>query len=261
MATVLPVAGIHAPSARPRAEAGHEFSAKIRRLGVKVESYPTPNQGERRDGAQPDIVLLHYTAMPDTATVLKRLANPEAEVSAHYVVSPEGGVWQMVDEAMRAWHAGAGRWGACDDVNSRSIGIEIVNAAKEPFAAPQMRSVEVLVAGIMERWRVPPERVLGHSDIAPGRKIDPGPRFDWRRLALQGLAVWSEAVGEGAGWDRFMQDARVFGYTAEVEREVLLQAFRDRFRPGVTGELDGVDCARMVDLAAQYPVDPGAALA
>nr|WP_256471634.1 N-acetylmuramoyl-L-alanine amidase [Oceanicola sp. 502str15] len=205
--------------------------------------------------------MLHYTAMSDTETVLKRLATPEAEVSAHYVVSPQGEVWQMVDEELRAWHAGAGRWGGCEDVNSRSIGIEIVNAAKEPFAAPQMRSVEALVEAIMARWGVPPCRVIGHSDIAPGRKIDPGPRFDWRRLAVQGLAVWSEAQGAGAaGWDRFMQDARVFGYTAEVTPEVLLRAFRDRFRPGVSGELDGVDCARIADLAARFPADPDAAL-
>ncbi|MFY0635785.1 MAG: N-acetylmuramoyl-L-alanine amidase [Vannielia sp.] len=199
--------------------------------------------------------------MPDTETVLKRLATPEAEVSAHYVVSPQGEVWQMVDEELRAWHAGAGRWGGCEDVNSRSIGIEIVNAAKEPFAAPQMLSVEALVEAIMARWSVPPRRVIGHSDIAPGRKIDPGPRFDWRRLAVQGLAVWSEAQGAGAAdQDRFMQDARVFGYTAEVTREVLLRAFRDRFRPGVSGELDGVDCARIADLAARFPADPDAAL-
>lgn len=234
-----------------------------------MQQYPSPNRGERRGGARPDIVLLHYTAMPDTDLVLKRLATPEAEVSAHYVVSPQGAVWQMVPEEARAWHAGAGRWGGCDDVNSRSIGIEIVNAAVEPFAAPQMRAVEALVAGIMARWQVPPERVLGHSDIAPGRKIDPGRRFDWRRLAMQGLAVWSEArdeergearAGAAADWDRFMQDARAFGYTAEVERELLLAAFRDRFRPGLRGDLDGTDCALMADLAARYPVDPGAAL-
>ena len=102
--------------------------------------------------------------------------------------------------------------------------------------------------------------VLGHSDVAPGRKVDPGPRFDWRRLALQGLAVWSEATGEVADWDRFLHDAQVFGYTAEVEPEVLLQSFRDRFRPGVSGELDGVDCARMADLAVRYPAEAGAAL-
>nr|WP_274608839.1 N-acetylmuramoyl-L-alanine amidase [Vannielia litorea] len=251
----MPVAGTRAPSAPPRGERGHEFSYENSGAGVKLASYPSPNQGARRGGARPDIVLLHYTAMPDTETVLKRLANPEAEVSAHYVISPEGGVWQMVDEAARAWHAGAGRWGGCDDVNSRSIGIEIVNTAVEPFSAPQMRSVEALVAGIMARWAVPPERVLGHSDIAPGRKIDPGPRFDWRRLALQGMAVWSEARGEAADWDRFCQDARVFGYTAEVERDVLLTAFRDRFRPGAKGALEGMDCARMADLAARYPVD------
>ncbi|QDC11648.1 N-acetylmuramoyl-L-alanine amidase [Oceanicola sp. D3] len=201
--------------------------------------------------------------MPDTDLVLKRLATPEAEVSAHYVVSPAGGVWQMVDEAARAWHAGAGRWGGCVDVNSRSIGIEIVNAASEPFAAPQMRAVEALVGGIMGRWALPPERVLGHSDIAPGRKIDPGPRFDWRRLALQGLAVWSEAKeAAGAGDEAaFCQDARAFGYTADVPPDTLLAAFRSRFRPGASGPLDATDCARMADLAARYPVDPEALIA
>lgn len=226
---------------------------------MQVHTHPSPNRGKRRKDALPDIVLLHYTAMTDTGAVLDWLANPRSEVSAHYVVSPAGEVWQMVEEASRAWHAGAGRWGGCEDVNSRSIGIEIVNGGLEPFAAPQMLAVETLVAGIMDRWTVPPERVIGHSDMAPGRKIDPGPRFDWRRLALQGLSVWSGAEGAVADWDRFLQDARVFGYTGAVAREVLLGAFRDRFRPGVTGGLDGTDCARMADLAARYPAESGAA--
>ena len=224
---------------------------------MEILSHPSANCGPRRGGARPDIVLLHYTAMTDTGEVLERLCDPGAEVSSHYLVSPSGEVWQLVEEAERAWHAGAARWGGCADVNSRSIGIEIVNGGAEPFAAPAMQAVELLVAGIMERWSVPPERVLGHSDVAPGRKADPGRRFDWRRLALQGMAVWSEAEARGeADAAGFLRDARLFGYTAEVESEVLLEAFRSRFRPGARGALDAVDCALVADLAARYPVAP-----
>ncbi|MDF1873934.1 N-acetylmuramoyl-L-alanine amidase [Vannielia sp.] len=226
---------------------------------MQIEQFPTPNMGERRDGALPDSVLLHYTAMGETRAVLEWLATPEAQVSAHYVISPEGAVWQMVPEEMRAWHAGAACWGGCVDVNSRSIGIEIVNTSVEPFAWPQMRAVETLVAAIRERWAVPVERVLGHSDVAPGRKIDPGRRFDWQALARQGLAVWSEAQGTGGADEaRFMQDARAFGYRADVPFDTLLEAFRSRFRPAARGGFDATDCARMADLAARYPVDLGA---
>ncbi|WP_299792348.1 N-acetylmuramoyl-L-alanine amidase [uncultured Marivita sp.] len=193
---------------------------------------------------------MHYTAMDCAEKARDWLCHDEAQVSAHYVIGPDGTVWQLVDEADRAWHAGAGAWGPVTDVNSRSIGIEIANTGSTPFAAKQMDALDTLVAAIMARHAIPPERVIGHSDMAPGRKIDPGARFDWRRLARQGLAIWPEPEGEGD----FTDNVRAFGYTADVPRDTLLAAFRLRFRPGATGPLDDTDRAIMANLAKRWPV-------
>lgn len=216
--------------------------------------HPSPNFGERREGALPDMIVLHYTAMSDTGEARDWLCNPEAEVSAHYLISTTGDLIQMVSEDMRAWHAGAGRWGTVEDVNSRSIGIEITNTGSQPFSEPQMDALEGVMRRIMARWAIRPERVIGHSDMAPGRKIDPGARFDWRRLAREGLSIWPEGR-EASTSETFFDDARRFGYTAEVEPDVLLAAIRGRFRPWATGPLDAKDAGLMAELATRFPVD------
>ncbi len=182
------------------------------------------------------------------------LCNPKTEVSAHYLIAEDGEVISLVDEAMRAWHAGAGRWGAVTDVNSRSIGIELANPGDCPFAAAQMDALEVLLRGITQRWAIRPERVIGHADMAPGRKIDPGLRFDWLRLARSGLSIWPSSVA-GAPSSDFDALARRFGYTAEVDDDTRLAAFRLRFRPRVTGPVDDTDRAMIADLAQRFPVD------
>ena len=219
-------------------------------------SHASPNFGERKGGAVPDIVVLHYTAMASAEEAIARLCNPEFEVSAHYLIDPQGRIVQMVDEAKRAWHAGAGQWGDVTDVNSRSIGIELANAGNMPFAAAQMDALEELLHDINTRHAIAPERVIGHSDMAPRRKIDPGPRFDWRRLALGGLSVWSEKnMSLPVDADRFSDDLATFGYGAGIALDARLSAFRDRFRPHHIGALDGVDMAIARDLAVRFPVD------
>ena len=216
-----------------------------------ILDHPSPSCGPRRDGARPDLIVLHYTAMESAGAALDRLCDPEVEVSAHYLICEKGRIWGMVDEEMRAWHAGAGRWGDVVDVNSRSIGIELANFGDHPFPEPQMAALEALMPGIMARWDIPPERVIAHSDMAPGRKCDPGPRFDWSRLALQGLSVWPEAGEPGD----FEADAAAFGYpVGDVAPEVLLEAFRLRFRPWGEGGLGEADRAVMAGLAARWPV-------
>lgn len=187
--------------------------------------------------------------MESCAAALERLCDPVAEVSAHYLIDTDGTVLGLVAEEARAWHAGAGSWGGREDVNSRSIGVELVNPGSEPFAEPQMRALEGVLAGVLERWSLPPQAVIGHSDMAPDRKADPGPRFDWRRLALQGLSVWPEI---GVAGD-FVADLARFGYP-QVASEILLTAFRLRFRPWARGPLDEVDRALAADLARHYPV-------
>lgn len=211
----------------------------------------SPNFGPRRDGLTPELVVIHYTAMADCDAALRVLCSPAREVSAHYLIRRDGRVVALVDEAMRAWHAGAGQWRGRGDVNSRSIGIELDNDGTAPFSAALMDALDALLPGILARWSIPPEGVIGHSCMAPGRKIDPGPRFDWQRLARRGLALWPSQSGPlPVDAARFRADATAFGFP-DVAHDLLLQAMRLRFRPHATGALDGFDCSIMAEMAAR----------
>ncbi|MFO1186285.1 MAG: N-acetylmuramoyl-L-alanine amidase [Alphaproteobacteria bacterium] len=158
-----------------------------------IES-PSPNFGERRDGAPVDMLVLHYTGMPTAQAALARMMDPAAEVSAHYMVDETGDIYRLVAEDKRAWHAGQSYWAGATDINSRSIGIEIVNPGHEfgyrDFPEGQIAALEELLLGILARHAIPPSRVLAHSDVAPERKEDPGERFPWERLAKAGIGVW-----------------------------------------------------------------------
>lgn len=156
--------------------------------------HPSPNHGERQGPI--DMLLLHYTDMPRAEEAVALLCSPAAQVSAHYVVGEDGRVWRLVDEGRRAWHAGRSWWAGESDINSRSIGIEISNPGHShgyrPFPEAQMLAVMALCRDILARHRIPAHRVLGHSDVAPGRKIDPGHLFDWRGLARSGIGVFPD---------------------------------------------------------------------
>ncbi|WP_269844478.1 N-acetylmuramoyl-L-alanine amidase [Acidimangrovimonas sediminis] len=215
--------------------------------------YPSPNHGPRKDGLLPSLVVLHFTDMPSAAEARARLCDPEAAVSAHWLIAEDGTTEQLVDEARRAWHAGAGEWRGQSDINSRSIGIELANPGNRPYPEPQMAALEGLLRAIMSRWDIPPEGVIAHSDMAPGRKVDPGARFDWRRLALQGLSVWPE-VGTGAEQGdpaAFLSHARAFGYP-EAAPAKILHSFRLRFRPWGQGEVGAEDAGLAEGLARRY---------
>ncbi len=233
----------------------------------------SPNFGPRRDRAVPTLIVLHYTAFTSAEAALDRLCDPVAEVSSHFLIGRSGTCWHLVDEAARAWHAGAGSWGGQGDVNSRSIGIEIDNDGASPFSEPAMAALEGLLGDLLGRWQIAPQGVIAHADMAPLRKSDPGPRFDWGRLALQGLACWPQAsaADEGArapedaapsatmtAPDAVQADLVHFGYPADVPFAALLAAFRARFRPWCRGPLDATDAAIARDLATRFPVDPGA---
>ncbi len=240
-------------------------SAKRRNLRVWVEcatSAPSPNFGPRRGGVRPDLVVIHYTGMSSAEAALARLCDPLAEVSAHWLIAEDGRVWELVDEAMRAWHAGVGTWRGAGDVNSRSIGIELANAGPiagfPPFPEPQMTVLEALLDGIAARWGVGPEGVIAHSDMAPRRKIDPGPKFDWRRLALGGRAVWTEPdILEGAAdWPEFQAAATAAGYAPpDGDWDAVLEAVRLRFRPWARGaEPSADDVAVLSALTRGWPL-------
>lgn len=234
---------------------------------MEIVPHASPNFTARRGGARPDMIVLHYTGMERECAALARLSDPVAEVSAHWLVGADGTAFALVDEAMRAWHAGAAGWGGVRDVNSHSIGIEIANPGHHlgypPFPEPQMEAVEALVRAAMRRWSIPPERVVGHACVAPGRKIDPGEKFDWRRLARRGLAVWLDPGPSGGAADaaRFRAAARAFGYPVpdgegwDDALTALWQSFAMRFRPGETGQPPhGAGIADLERLAARWPV-------
>lgn len=219
------------------------------------------NYGPRRHGLTPDMVVLHYTGMETAQAAIDRLCDPVAEVSAHYVIDETGRVTQLVDEADRAWHAGAGQWGWVEDVNSHSIGFELANRGPESqtpqFPAAQIAALKQVLGDVLQRHRIPPERVIGHSDLAPGRKIDPGPYFNWQDLAQSGLSIWADPAQCAADWTVFRAAAFYFGYRAKDDSaeswQIILDAFRLRFRSFVTGPLDALDVGLMVGLAQDWP--------
>lgn len=225
---------------------------------VVAEVIPSANFGDRNKGLTPDMIILHYTGMPDVEGALDRLCTPGTDVSAHYVVLEDGRVVQCVPEAKRAWHAGASYWAGEDDINSCSIGIEIVNRGHDwgypDFPLRQIAAVIALCRGIIIRQKVPMHRVLAHSDVAPSRKQDPGEKFPWRSLSDSGVGHWVEpapivdadALKPGHSGDevRDLQNALArYGYKItsdgryDVPTREVVTAFQRHFRPA---RVDGI---------------------
>jgi len=236
---------------------------------------PSPNYGDRKNGRLPDMIVLHYTGMPDAEGALARLCSAGTEVSAHYVVLEDGRIVQCVKEAKRAWHAGISSWAGEDDMNSCSIGIEIVNPGHDggcpDFPLRQIAAVIALCRGIMLRLKVPAHRVLGHSDVAPARKKDPGEKFPWHSLANSGVGHWVTPVPIGTG-DKLMlgtandevlslqQAFAKYGYgiplTGEYDAETIevVTAFQRHFRPArVDGIADRSTLLTLQALLASLP--------
>ncbi|WP_428407978.1 N-acetylmuramoyl-L-alanine amidase [Hyphococcus sp.] len=210
---------------------------------MKIIEAPSPNFDAR--GANIDMVILHYTGMQTGAETLTRLQSPEARVSAHYLVEENGNVYKLVDEPMRAWHAGVASWKGEGDINARSIGIEIVNPGHEwgyrDFPAAQIEAVVDLLKDIRTRHNVRPAHVLGHSDVAPRRKEDPGEKFPWGRLAKEGLALAPYVGPADAGLAISYEDALTalyeIGYDApKGDHAAALLAFQRRFCPQSLGQ-------------------------
>jgi N-acetylmuramoyl-L-alanine amidase len=222
------------------------------------EVRPSPNQDERMFTT--DVLLLHYTGMASTAAAIERLCDPTAKVSAHYVVEESGTIIQLVPEERRAWHAGHSSWEGVDDINSRSIGIEIGNRGHDydypDFPEPQIATVIALSRDIITRHRLRADRVLAHSDVAPQRKCDPGEKFPWRRLHHAGVGAWVEPAPMRPGLVLGPRDARpevvdlqialqIYGYgivATGIYDELttaVVTAFQRHFRPAcVDGRAD-----------------------
>jgi N-acetylmuramoyl-L-alanine amidase len=227
-----------------------------------VKDAPSPNFDNRR--APPDMLVLHYTGMQTGEAALARLRDPDARVSAHYLVDEDGSILRLVDEGRRAWHAGQGAWQGETDCNAASIGIEIVNPGHEfgyrDFPEVQVDAVVSLISDIRTRWTIPDARIIGHSDMAPERKQDPGERFPWKRLAGLGHGLWFEpaheriaalgaALGpgdEGLGVIVLRAGLHRLGYALQPGGDyddatrLTVEAFQRHWRPGqVDGVADG----------------------
>lgn len=243
---------------------------------MRIIEQPSPNHTARRGDAPVDILLLHYTGMISREHALARLCDPAAAVSAHYLIDTRGLIYRLVAEEQRAWHAGVGFWRGAGDINSRAIGIELVNPGHEfgyrAFPLAQMRALASLAAEILARHRaITPDRVLGHSDIAPARKIDPGEKFNWAWLAERGIGLWPRLPREPdmppAAPSPVIQSRDIvqiqrllaeFGYQVPqsgifgVTTRAAISAFQRHFRPWrIDGLPDRETRARLEDLLTQ----------
>lgn len=254
---------------------------------MKIEALPSPNFNDRKHPI--DMLVLHYTGMETGQAALERMGDAEAQVSAHYMIWEDGRVVQLVGEDKRAWHAGVSRWQGDNDLNSRSIGIEIVNGGHDwpldndvlpPYPDAQIDAVIELCQGILERWDIPQRRIVGHSDIAPDRKDDPGEHFPWQRLAQAGIGLWpltpSDNPGAlpdpdgrelargdaGTSVGRLQRMLAEIGYATplsdqyEAMTEACVRAFQRRWAADrVSGQADLVTLQRISIVAAAYRRD------
>ena len=240
-------------------------------MPLSILDAPSPNFDQRP--APPDMLVLHYTGMKTGPEAVTRLRDPEARVSAHYVVNEDGSILRLVAEERRAWHAGRGAWQGETDCNAASIGIEIVNPGHEfgyrAFPDIQIGAVIDLIADIRSRWTIPDARIIGHSDLAPDRKEDPGELFPWKRLAGEGHGLWFDpapdriaALGaplspgdEGMGVIVLRSGLHRLGYGLKPggdyddETRLTVTAFQRHWRPAnIDGVADGETRARLVGL-------------
>jgi N-acetylmuramoyl-L-alanine amidase len=227
---------------------------------MKLVDRPSPNR-DSRGGAPIDILVLHYTGMPSGDAALARLCDPATKVSAHYMIDEDGMVYALVPEEMRAWHAGVSYWAGARNINARSIGIELVNPGHEfgyrAFPKTQIAALIELANAILARHPIPAWRVLGHSDVAPARKDDPGELFPWKELSEKGIGLWP---GKGAdpGEARVAELLARYGYDPEASLEKAVTAFQRHFRPTrVDGMADAETRALLAGLIALYDARKG----
>ena len=233
-----------------------------------IQNRPSSNHSARGEPARIDMLVLHYTGMKSAEEAIERLRDPSTGVSAHYVIEENGTIWRLVPEARRAFHAGRSCWAGESDLNDVSIGIEIVNPGHawgyRSFPAEQMTAVERLCRDLVARYPIPAHRVVGHSDVAPDRKADPGELFDWPRLARAGIGIWPEPAidlvrsrGRGIGVVEraaALADLAAIGYCVAVGAETsAVTAFQRRFRPQRwDGRLDAETARRLAEIRSAY---------
>lgn len=219
---------------------------------VNILSCPSPNFDDRAGGQPPSMIIIHYTGTPTAEEARLRFCDPApadtiGRIAPHYMIDGDANILQFVDEGKRAWHAGRAAWGACSDINSASIGIEIWNTGHEydfeEFLPDQMDAVIALIRDIRTRWDIPDRHILGHSDVAPGRKLDPGEKFPWAQLAAAGIGLMPRGGAQALSHDDFFSTLKAYGYTYSDDPAVILREFRRHFLParldaGDVGEVE-----------------------
>jgi N-acetylmuramoyl-L-alanine amidase len=222
----------------------------------RIVEHPSPNVDDRQDGTPVDMLVLHYTGMVSGITALERLCDPAAKVSAHYLVDEDGTVYRLAAEEKRAWHAGVACWRGNRDINGRSIGIELVNPGHEfgyrDFPDIQMAALAALATDILGRHPIPPRNIVGHSDVAPDRKLDPGERFDWHGLAKRGIGLWPETSQAVDGDPRDLLTE--YGYDTDTRQAIA--AFQRHYRPmRIDGIVDAETLSMLGGLIAAIRAD------
>ncbi len=232
---------------------------------------PSQNFDERANGQSPSMIIIHYTGTPTADEALSRFRDPAptdaiGRISPHYMIGANAEIYALVDETKRAWHAGRAAWGDCTDINSASIGIEIWNSGHEydfeDFMPAQIDALINLIRDISTRWQMPDRNILGHSDVAPGRMLDPGEKFPWGKLAAGGIGLMpvyspspqpSPARGEGVFWGMI----REYGYTYAEDKTILLTEFRRHFLPHlvqIAGQPTDEDACALASLLEQAKI-------
>ncbi len=225
---------------------------------MNVISYPSPNFDARPGGILPDMLVLHYTDMRTSESALERMTDPKSQVSAHYLINDVGKIYALVPLEERAWHAGVSNWRRRVGINAYSIGIELDNPGHSngyrPFYSAQVSALIALIHDIMGRYKITPQMIVGHSDIAPLRKKDPGELFPWEQLAADGIGFYPPNSHIPMAPEVAEEALRAIGYAFDdCEIASAVYAFQRRFLPkNLTGQMDMKTCSRIGDIATAY---------
>lgn len=254
-------------SSNPYVRTNRLYKQQVKEFARTLRQIPPVNAGESNlqngdywvgatnlNMRKPNFVIIHHTAQKSTEQTLRTFTTPKSQVSAHYVIGRDGKVYHMLSDYLRAWHAGVGKWGNASDINSSSIGIELDNNGFEPFADAQVNSLMQVLALLKKTHNIPTANFIGHSDIAPGRKVDPNPTFPWKKLSENGYGLWyDEVLADSIPANFNDQEAlRIIGYDTK-NPEAAVKSFQIHFiQKEITGILTGEERKILFNLYRKY---------
>lgn len=247
-------------SSAPYGPTNKIYKSQARELGKTIRDTPVNPGGQNFVGTvnfglrKPNYVIIHHTAQNSTDQTLKTFTTSKTQVSAHYVIGRDGIVYHMLNDYLRAWHGGAAKWGNATDINSSSIGIELDNNGFEPFQEAQIISLLTVLNTLKTKHGIPAANFIGHSDIAPGRKVDPNGTFPWKKLAEQGFGLWYDDVLPDSVPESFNPtDAlRIIGYDVKVPTNAV-KSFQLHFiQKEITGILNDEEKKVLFNLYQKY---------